>query len=251
MAKTILITGATAGFGQAMAHRFAAEGWNLVITGRRAERLEELKATLAPAKVHTLAYDVRDREACEQAVKSIPDEFAAIDVLVNNAGLALGLEPAQACNLDDWEAMIDTNIKGLTYMTRAILPGMVERNRGHVVNLGSVAGTYPYPGGNCYGGTKAFVNHFSKNLRADLLGTKVRVTNIEPGLCETEFSVVRFKGDKAAADKVYEGTQPITPEDIAECVFWTTNLPPHVNINALEVMPVQQAFSPFAISRDK
>jgi 3-hydroxy acid dehydrogenase/malonic semialdehyde reductase len=251
MAKTILITGATAGFGQAMARRFASEGWNLVITGRRAQRLEELKAALAPAEVHTLAFDVRDREACSQAIKTLPGAFAKIDVLVNNAGLALGLEPAQACNLDDWETMIDTNIKGLTYMTRAVLPGMVERNTGHVVNLGSVAGTYPYPGGNCYGGTKAFVNHFSKNLRADLLGTKVRVTNIEPGLCETEFSVVRFKGDKAAADKVYEGTQPITPEDIAECVFWTTNLPAHVNINSLEVMPVQQAFSPFAISRDK
>ncbi|XXJ21386.1 SDR family oxidoreductase [Desulfovibrio caledoniensis] len=251
MAKTILITGATAGFGQAMARRFATEGWNLVITGRRAQRLDELKAALAPAEVHTLAFDVRDRAACEQAIKTLPGAFAKIDVLVNNAGLALGLEPAQACNLDDWETMIDTNIKGLTYMTRAVLPGMVERNTGHVVNLGSVAGTYPYPGGNCYGGTKAFVNHFSKNLRADLLGTKVRVTNIEPGLCETEFSVVRFKGDKAAADKVYEGTQPITPEDIAECVFWTTNLPAHVNINSLEVMPVQQAFSPFAISRDK
>ncbi|WP_319582983.1 SDR family oxidoreductase [uncultured Pseudodesulfovibrio sp.] len=251
MAKTILITGATAGFGQSMARRFASEGWNLVITGRREERLKELKADLAPAKVHTLVFDVRDREACEQAIKSLPEEFAKIDVLVNNAGLALGLEPAQACDLNDWETMIDTNIKGLTYMTRSVLPGMVERNVGHVVNLGSVAGTYPYPGGNCYGGTKAFVNHFSKNLRADLLGTKVRVTNIEPGLCETEFSVVRFKGDKAAADKVYEGTQPITPEDIAECVFWTTNLPAHVNINSLEVMPVQQAFAPFAISRDK
>jgi NADP-dependent 3-hydroxy acid dehydrogenase YdfG len=251
MAKTILITGATAGFGQAMAHRFAAEGWNLIITGRRAQRLEELKSELAPAEVKTLAFDVRDRAACEQAVGSLTGDFAKIDVLVNNAGLALGLEPAQACDLDDWETMIDTNIKGLTYMTRAVLPGMVERDAGHVVNLGSVAGTYPYPGGNCYGGTKAFVNHFSKNLRADLLGTKVRVTNIEPGLCETEFSVVRFKGDKEAADKVYEGTQPITPVDIAECVFWTTNLPAHVNINSLEVMPVQQAFAPFAISRDK
>ncbi|WP_207262826.1 SDR family oxidoreductase [Desulfovibrio sp. Huiquan2017] len=251
MAKTILITGATAGFGQAMARRFAAEGWNLVITGRRAQRLDDLKAALSPAKVHILSFDVRDREACDQAIQSLPGEFANIDVLVNNAGLALGLEPAQACNLDDWDIMIDTNIKGLTYMTRAVLPGMVERNAGHVVNLGSVAGNYPYPGGNCYGGTKAFVNHFSKNLRADLLGTKVRVTNIEPGMCETEFSVVRFKGDKDAADQVYEGVQAITADDIAECVFWTTNLPTHVNINSLEVMPVQQAFSPFAVSRDK
>ena len=251
MSKTILITGATAGFGQAMARRFAHEGWNIIVTGRRKDRLEELKAALSPAKVHTLAFDVRDREACARAIKTLPGEFAAIDVLVNNAGLALGLEPAQACSLDDWETMIDTNIKGLTYMTRAVLPAMVERNQGHVVNLGSVAGTYPYPGGNCYGGTKAFVNHFSKNLRADLLGTKIRVTNIEPGLCETEFSVVRFKGDKAAADKVYEGTDPITADDIAECVFWATTLPAHVNIKSLDVMPVQQAFSPFAISRDK
>ncbi|RWU02226.1 SDR family oxidoreductase [Pseudodesulfovibrio sp. S3] len=251
MPKTVLITGATAGFGKAMAQRYANEGWNLILTGRRAERLEELKTGLAPAKVHTLCFDVRDRQACQQAVDSLPAEFKGIDVLVNNAGLALGLEPAQSCDLDDWDAMVDTNIKGLMYMTRAVLPSMVERNKGHIVNLGSVAGTYPYPGGNCYGGTKAYVNHFSKNLLADLLGTKVRVTNIEPGLCETEFSVVRFKGDKKAADKVYEGTQPITPEDIAEIVYWTTTLPPHVNINALEVMPVQQAFSPFAISRDK
>jgi NADP-dependent 3-hydroxy acid dehydrogenase YdfG len=251
MPKTVLITGATAGFGKAMALRYANEGWNLILTGRRAERLEELKTGLAPAKVHTLCFDVRDRQSCQQAVDSLPVDFKDIDILVNNAGLALGLEPAQSCDLDDWDAMVDTNIKGLMYMTRAVLPSMVERNTGHVVNLGSVAGTYPYPGGNCYGGTKAYVNHFSKNLLADLLGTKVRVTNIEPGLCETEFSVIRFKGDKAAADKVYEGTQPISPEDIAEIVYWTTTLPPHVNINALEVMPVQQAFSPFAISRDK
>jgi len=251
MQKTVFITGATAGFGQAMARRYAREGWRLVLTGRRAERLAELQRELAPAPVHTLCFDVRDRAACEAAVQSLPAEFAAIDVLVNNAGLALGLEPAQRCSLEDWEAMIDTNIKGLTYITRAILPAMVERNAGHIVNLGSVAGTYPYPGGNCYGGTKAFVNQFSKNLLADLLGTRVRVTNIEPGLCETEFSIVRFKGDKAAADKVYEGTSPITADDIAECVYWATTLPAHVNINSLEVMPVDQAFAPFAIHRNK
>ncbi|WP_419786418.1 SDR family oxidoreductase [Pseudodesulfovibrio sp.] len=251
MQKTVFITGATAGFGKAMAERYAREGWRLVLTGRRKERLDELKAELAPAPVATLCFDVRDRTACEKAVASLPAEFADIDVLVNNAGLALGLEPVQECDLNDWETMIDTNIKGLTYITRAILPGMVKRDTGHVVNLGSVAGNYPYPGGNCYGGTKAFVNHFSKNMRADLLGTKVRVTCIEPGMCVTEFSVVRFKGDKEAADKVYEGTQSITPEDIAECVYWATTLPAHVNINELEVMPVQQAFSPFAVSRDK
>nr|WP_321259683.1 SDR family oxidoreductase [uncultured Pseudodesulfovibrio sp.] len=249
MTKTILITGATAGFGKAMAERYAAEGWQLILTGRRSDRLEQLQQDLAPAKIHTITFDIRDKDACFKAIEQLPAEFKAVDVLVNNAGLALGLDPAQSCDLTDWETMIDTNIKGLMYMTRALLPSMVERNQGHIVNLGSVAGTYPYPGGNCYGGTKAFVNHFSKNLLADLLGTKIRVSNIEPGLCESEFSVVRFKGDKNSADKVYQGTQPIKPEDIAEIVYWTTTLPAHININSLEVMPVDQAFSPFAINR--
>ncbi|WP_319469346.1 SDR family oxidoreductase [uncultured Pseudodesulfovibrio sp.] len=249
MQKTVLITGATAGFGQAMARRYAAEGWKIVITGRRTERLEALQSELAPAPVHTLCFDVQDKSAIDDALAGLPDEFAKIDVLVNNAGLALGLDPAQSCDLDDWETMIDTNIKGLLYMTRAILPGMIKRKRGHVVNLGSVAGTYPYPGGNCYGGTKAFVNHFSKNLIADLLGTPIRVTNIEPGLCESEFSIVRFGGDADKAAGVYEGTEPILPDDIAEIVYWTTALPPHININSLEVMPVDQGFSPFAINR--
>ncbi len=248
MSKTVLITGATAGFGKAMAERYAAEGWNIIATGRREERLAELKAAL-PTSVHTICFDIRDKASCQNAIAALPDEFAAIDVLVNNAGLALGVEPAQDCDLDEWECMVDTNIKGLLYITRAILPGMVERNAGHVVNLGSVAGTYPYPGGNTYGGTKAFVNQFSKNLLADLLGTKVRVTNLEPGLCESEFSVVRFRGNKDAADNVYAGTEPILPEDIAEIVYWTTSLPAHININSLEVMPVDQAFAPFAINR--
>ena len=249
MQKTVFITGATAGFGKAMAERYAQEGWKLVLTGRRKDRLEELKQALAPAPVHTLCFDVRDRAACFGAVESLPAEFAAIDVLVNNAGLALGTEPAQECDPDEWECMVDTNIKGLLSITRAILPGMVERDRGHIVNLGSVAGTYPYPGGNTYGGTKAFVNQFSKNLLADLLGTRLRVTNIEPGLCETEFSVVRFRGDQSKADSVYQGTEPIRPEDIAEAVYWATTLPAHVNINSMEIMPVDQAFSPFAINR--
>lgn len=232
-----------------MAERYAREGWQIVATGRRADRLEELKTALAPASVHTICFDVRDRAACQAAVTSLPEAFASVDVLVNNAGLALGVEPAQRCDLDEWETMVDTNIKGLLYITRALLPGMVERNGGHIVNLGSVAGTYPYPGGNTYGGTKAFVNQFSKNLLADLLGTKVRVTNIEPGLCETEFSVIRFRGDTDKANGVYAGTEPILAEDIAEIVYWTTTLPPHININSLEVMPVDQAFSPFAINR--
>ena len=251
MSKTVLITGATAGFGRAMARRYAAEGWQVVATGRRQERLDTLKAELAPASVHTLCFDVRRKDEVEAALASLPPEFAAVDVLVNNAGLALGLEPAQAAHMDDWETMVDTNIKGLLYVTRAVLPGMVERGSGHVVNLGSVAGTYPYPGGNAYGGTKAFVNQFSRNLKADLLGTPIRVSNIEPGLCESEFSVVRFKGDKAKADKVYQGTDPITPEDIAEIVWWCTSLPAHVNINAVEVMPVDQSCGPFAIHRRK
>lgn len=251
MSKIVFITGATAGFGKAMARRYAAEGWNLVLTGRRAERLDELKKELAPAKVHTLCFDVRDKEAVNSAVASLAEDFSAIDVLVNNAGLALGVEPAQACDMDEWECMVDTNIKGLLYITRAILPGMVERNKGHVVNLGSVAGSYPYPGGNTYGGTKAFVGQFSKNLLADLLGTKVRVTNLEPGLCESEFSVIRFRGDADKAAAVYEGTEPILPDDIAEAVYWATTLPAHVNINSMEIMPVDQAFSPFAINRKK
>lgn len=250
MSKIVFITGGTAGFGKAMAERYAKEGWKIVITGRRQERLDEMKEILAPAPVHTICYDVRDKQAAFDAVAALPAEFAEVDVLVNNAGLALGMEPAQACNLDDWETMIDTNIKGLMFMTRALLPGMVERDRGHIVNLGSVAGTYPYPGGNCYGGTKAFVNHFSKNLRADLLGTKIRVSNIEPGLCETEFSVVRFKGDQEAAGNVYAGMDPIVADDIAEIVYWTTTLPAHVNINTLEVMPVAQSFAMFAVDRD-
>ena len=251
MQKTVFITGATAGFGKAMAERYAAEGWKIIITGRREERLAELKAELAQVPVHTACFDVRDKEACQKAVADLPPEFAAIDVLVNNAGLALGVEPAQNCDLDEWECMVDTNIKGLLYITKAILPGMVERDTGHIVNLGSVAGTYPYPGGNTYGGTKAFVKQFSMNLLADRLGTKDRVSNIEPGLCESKFSVIRFRGDKSKADSVYAGTQPIVPEDIAEIVYWTTALPPHININSLEVMPVDQAFSPFAINRSE
>lgn len=251
MTKTIFITGATAGFGKAMAERYAAEGWKLILTGRRADRLDKLKTALAPALVHTLCFDIRDREATQNAVADLPIEFAAIDVLVNNAGLALGTEPAQDCDLDEWETMVDTNIKGLLYITKAILPTMIERNTGHIVNLGSVAGSYPYPGGNTYGGTKAFVKQFSLNLLADLLGTKIRVTNIEPGLCETEFSIVRCRGDKTKADTIYKGTNPILPNDIAEIIYWATTLPPHININSLEVMPVDQAFGPFAINRSK
>jgi 3-hydroxy acid dehydrogenase/malonic semialdehyde reductase len=184
-------------------------------------------------------------------VKEIPQEFQNIDILLNNAGLALGLGPAHETDLDEWEKMVDTNIKGLLYMTRQILPAMVARGAGHIINLGSIAGSWPYPGGNTYGATKAFVQQFSRNLRADLLGTGIRVTNIEPGLAESEFSIVRFGGDAEKAAKVYEGTQPLTPVDIAEIIYWTASRPAHVNINSVEVMPVCQTWGNFAISRKK
>ncbi|MBW7849158.1 MAG: SDR family oxidoreductase [Rhodospirillales bacterium] len=247
--STVFVTGASAGFGAACARRFAAKGARLILCGRRGDRLENLKAELK-VPVHAITLDVRDRRAVERAVTALPPEFAAVDVLVNNAGLALGLEPAQEADLDDWDQMVDTNIKGLTYCTRAVLPGMVARDRGHVINIGSVAATYPYPGGNAYGATKAFVQQFTMNLRADLFGTRVRATVIEPGLCgETEFSVVRFKGDAERAAKLYQDTQPLTADDIAECVLWTASLPPHVNVNRLEVMPVAQSFAGLKVAR--
>ncbi len=245
----VLVTGATAGFGAAITRKFVAEGHRVVASGRRADRLQALADELGDA-VATLTLDVADRAATEALVDRLPADFAAVDLLVNNAGLALGLEPAHRVALDDWETMIDTNVKGLTRMTRALLPGMVERGRGHIVNLGSVAAHFPYPGGNVYGATKAFVDQFSLNLRADLLGTPVRVTNVEPGLCGgTEFSNVRFKGDDEKAAKIYDGTQPLTAEDIADTVYWVASRPAHVNINSVQMMPVCQAFGPLAIKR--
>ena len=249
MAKTIVITGATSGFGRACAGIFAENGWQLILCGRRADRLEELRQTLGESRVHLACFDVSSRSEVEGMVAGIPEKFQAVDILFNNAGLALGLNPAQSADLQDWETMVDTNIKGLFYMTRLLLPGMVERGRGHIINMGSVAGRWPYPGGNTYGGTKAFVGQFSNNLRCDLHGTGIRVTNIEPGLAETEFSVVRFAGDKAKADAVYAGTDPLTAGDIAEIVYWTASRPAHVNINSIEVMPVCQSWNPFAIHR--
>lgn len=248
--KTIMITGASAGFGEACARLFATEGNRLILTARRKQRLEELQAQLAnKANVHIVQLDVRQREAVEDAVSSLPEGFKDVDVLVNNAGLALGLEPAQRADIEDWEIMVDTNIKGLMYCTRYILPGMVERNRGHIVNISSTAGSWPYPGGNAYGGTKAFVTQFSRNLRADLIGTKVRVTCIQPGMAETEFSNVRFKGNDEMADKVYSGTEPMTATDIAEAVAWVVDRPAHLNINSIEMMPVDQAWGPLAVNR--
>lgn len=247
--EIVLITGATAGFGLAIARRFAADGARIIAAGRRADRLKALRVELGSA-CHTLTLDVRDRAGVAAAVAGLPADFAAIDLLVNNAGLAVGLEPAHQADLDDWDAMVDTNIKGLTYVTRAVLPGMVARDRGHVVNLGSTAGEFPYPGGNVYGGTKAFVRQFSLNLRADLWGTKVRVTDIEPGLVGgTEFSNVRFKGDDAKAAGIYEGADALTPEDIADAVHWVATRPARVNVNTLQVMPVTQSFGPLRVHK--
>jgi len=246
----VLVTGASAGFGAAIVRRFARDGARVIAAARRRKRLDALCSELGDA-VLPLELDVRDRDAVVKAVVSLPPALAEIDVLVNNAGLAVGLEPAQAAQLDDWDAMVDTNVKGVMYVTRAVLPGMVARNRGHVVNLGSIAGEFPYPGGNVYGATKAFVHQFSLNLRADLLGTRIRVTDIEPGLAGgTEFSQVRFKGDVQKADAVYAGTTPLSADDVADAIHWVATRPPHVNVNALQMMPVSQAFGPLAVKRD-
>src|SRR5246127_4402665 len=233
---TVFVTGASSGFGAAVARRFAADGARVVAAARRTDRLKDLAGEFGPQGL-PLQLDVRDRAGVAAAVAALPEEFSAVDVLVNNAGLALGLGPAQDADLDDWDQMIDTNCKGLVYCTRAILPGMVARRRGHVISLGSVAGTYPYPGGNVYGGTKAFVHQFSLNLRSDLHGTGIRVTCVEPGMCGgTEFSEVRFAGAREKAARVYAGMQPLTAEDIASAVEWVTSQPSHVNVNTLELM---------------
>jgi 3-hydroxy acid dehydrogenase/malonic semialdehyde reductase len=253
MEHTVLVTGATAGFGEATARRFLAHGHQVIALGRRQDRLDAIKASLPvdqQKRLLTISVDVCDSAKVDALASALPAEFANVTVLVNNAGLALGLEPAHQAHLSDWDRMIDTNIKGLVHMSRAFLPGMVERKRGHVINLGSVAANYPYPGGNVYGGTKAFVKQFSLNLRADLIGTPVRVTCIEPGMCAgTEFSNVRFKGDDDKASKVYSGVKALSADDIAEAIFWSATLPSHVNINVLELMPVQQAFNAFNVHR--
>ena len=244
------VTGATSGFGAAICRRFAREGHRLIATGRRADRLDALRRELGDALAHTIVLDVRDTPAVLRAVAELPGDLSAVDLLVNNAGLARGLEPAHRASLDDWHEMVDTNVKGLMTMTHALLPGMVARDRGHVVNIGSTAASWPYTGANVYGGTKAFVDQFSLNLRSDLLGTRVRVTVIHPGMAAgTEFSNVRFHGDDARAAKVYEGTDPLRPEDIAETVHSVATLPAHVNINTMELMPVAQAYAGLAVAR--
>jgi 3-hydroxy acid dehydrogenase / malonic semialdehyde reductase len=245
----VFVTGASAGFGAAIARAFVQGGHRVVATARRKARLDALAAELGDALL-PIELDVRDRAAVEAVPAALPAGFAAIDVLVNNAGLALGVEPAHQASLDEWQTMIDTNCSGLVTVTRTLLPGMVERGRGHIFNLGSVAGRYPYPGGNVYGATKAFVRQFSLNLRADLIGTPLRVTDIEPGLCGgTEFSNVRYRGDDTKAANVYADVAPLTAEDIADTIYWIATRPAHVNINTIEMMPVAQAPAGLTVHR--
>ena len=249
--RIVFLTGATSGIGAACARLFAASGARVVLTGRKPDLLDALARELAPARVHTAILDVRDRAAVSAVVASLPAEFAAVTHLVNNAGLALGIEPAHESDPVEWETMIDTNVKGVVHCTRAILPGMVARDHGHVVNIGSVAGSYPYPGGNVYGATKAFVHQLSLNLRADLVGKNVRVTCVEPGMVETSFATTRFHGDEAKAAAVYQGMTPMTPADIAETVMFCVDRPAHLNVNRIEMMATMQAFGPFAVHRAK
>lgn len=246
--KIAFITGATSGFGLALAHRILNAGGKVIAIGRRIERLEAL-ANEYSGKVHICPLDMTDTAKIRECIESLPADFKNVNILFNNAGLALGLEPANEASLEDWDTMINTNIRGLVHTTRYILEGMVLRNQGDIINVGSVAGTYPYPGANVYGGTKAFVHQFSLNLRADLIGKNIRVTCIEPGMCDTEFSTVRFKGNKEAADKVYEGTKSLSADDVALTIENVLRLPPHININTIELMPVIQAFSSFAVHR--
>ena len=245
----VLVTGASSGFGAEIARTFIKSGHQVVIAARREERLQALAAELGENCL-AVAMDVTSKASVEDALAMMPQSWRQVDVLVNNAGLALGTEPAHQADLEDWETMIATNCTGLVTVTRALLPMMVSRGSGLVINIGSVAGSYPYPGGNVYGATKAFVEQFTLNLRADLVGTGVRATNIAPGLCGgTEFSNVRFKGDDARAAKVYEGATPLTAKDIADTALWIATLPPHININSIEMMPACQGFSPFAVKR--
>ncbi|MDA7949447.1 MAG: SDR family NAD(P)-dependent oxidoreductase [Hyphomicrobiaceae bacterium] len=248
--KTALVTGASSGFGEAIATRMVGQGHKVVLAARRMDRLKGLERGLGADMAHAVAMDVTDRRAVAHAVDALPAAFASIDILVNNAGLALGLAPAQDADADDWDRMIETNCRGVVNVTHAVLPGMVARGEGHVINIGSVAGTYPYVGGNIYGASKAFVRQFSLNLRSDLHGTGLRVTSIEPGLCGgTEFSSIRFKGEEERAASMYKGLDPILPEDIAEAVYWAASQPAHVNVNAIEVMPVAQSFAPLQVHR--
>ncbi|MEC7817554.1 MAG: SDR family NAD(P)-dependent oxidoreductase [Pseudomonadota bacterium] len=248
MTRTAFVTGATAGIGEATVRALVAGGWRCIATGRRKERLDALVDELGADKVHPAVFDVRDEDAMDQAIAALPGAFADIDLLVNNAGLAQGLKPAQEADLDDWQTMIDTNVTAMVRLTRKLLPKLIER-RGAIIALGSVAGNYVYPGGNVYAGSKAFANHFTLALRADLHGTGVRVTSIEPGMVETEFTLVRT-GSQQASDDLYRGSNPMTGEDIAMMIKWVAELPPHLNINRLEPMPVNQDFAGFRVARE-
>jgi serine 3-dehydrogenase len=248
MSKIAMITGATSGFGAAAVRRFAKAGWRVVATGRRIERLKQLAAECGGDRVFVCSFDMREPEAIEAAVENLPDSFRDIDLLINNAGLALGTAPAQTANLDQWNQMIETNVTGLVTITHKLLATLIAR-KGAIINISSVAASYPYPGGNVYGGTKAFVTQFSLGLRSDLHGTGVRVTSVEPGMAETEFTLVRTGGNQEASDKLYKGADPMSAEDIAETLFWIATLPPHMNINRIEVMPVRQSFAGFQVDR--
>jgi serine 3-dehydrogenase len=247
--KTILITGATSGFGAATARRFAHEGWRVVATGRRAERLKALQDELGSDRVAVAAFDIQDADAMQAALAALPEPFKGIDALINNAGLALGTSPAPQAQLDDWLTMIQTNVASLVTMTHQLLPTLIER-KGIIVNISSTAANYSYPGGNVYGASKAFVTQFSLGLRSDLHGTGVRVTSIEPGMAETEFSVIRMGGNREAADAMYKGVHPITPKDIADTIYWVVTQPPHLNVNRIELMPVSQSWGTFQVARD-
>jgi serine 3-dehydrogenase len=249
MTKTAMITGATAGFGAAAVRRFANAGWRVIATGRRADRLKKLVEEFGTDKVFTLAFDMRKPAAIEAALATLPESFRNIDLLINNAGLALGTAPAQKADLEQWNQMIETNVTGLVTITHKLLATLIAQ-KGAIINISSVAASYPYPGGNVYGGTKAFVAQFSLGLRSDLHGTGVRVTSVEPGMAETEFTLVRTSGNQTASDNLYKGANPMTAENVAETLFWIATLPPHMNINRIELMPVNQSFSPFQIHRD-
>ncbi|MGB6029235.1 MAG: SDR family NAD(P)-dependent oxidoreductase [Rhodanobacter sp.] len=247
--KIAWITGATAGFGAATVERFVAGGWRVIASGRRAERLRQLVDRHGAERVHAAAFDMRDEAAMRAAHAALPPSFAGIDLLVNNAGLALGTAPAQQADLAQWKQMIDTNVTALATITHLLLPQLIER-RGAIVNISSISGSYAYRGGNVYGASKAFVTQFSQNLRTDLHGSGVRVTSIEPGMAETEFTLVRTGGDQAASDQLYAGAHPITATDIADTIWWIANLPPHLNINRIELMPVSQSAAGLQVARD-
>jgi len=249
MSKTVLVTGASSGFGAAIAALFAQNDWRVIACARRADRLQHLVERFGDQRVHVAAFDIRDESAMRSALAALPADFRDIDLLVNNAGLALGTKPAQECDLAQWRQMIDTNVTALVTLTRLLLPALIER-RGAIVNISSISGTYPYFGGNVYGATKAFVTQFSLGLRTDLHGKGVRVTSVEPGMAETEFTLVRTGGDQAASDKLYGGAHPITGEDIAQTVWWIANLPPHLDITRLEIMPVSQSAAGLQVHRD-